>query len=108
MTTAPRATRQRRDSLSRKLEAAGLSPEQVRNVTAKRELVTALPVRAPLSGVVVAFPATLGQAVKDWLDKIDETPAARRLGSEGEEIPAEMKQSRGFLLDQPRRHHRGQ
>lgn len=52
-----------RDTLRRKLGAAGLTGEQIERVVAKRELVPAAPVRAPLSGVIVSFDKVLGQAV---------------------------------------------
>jgi RND family efflux transporter MFP subunit len=62
--SAVRAARQRRDSLGRKLEAAGLTKQQVKDVTNRSAFITTLPVRAPIGGVVIDFPATLGQAVK--------------------------------------------
>jgi RND family efflux transporter MFP subunit len=57
-------TRQRRDGLRNKLLGAGLSEEQVRGLLERRKLVAGLPVRAPISGVVVRFRAALGQAIK--------------------------------------------
>ncbi|OAI55145.1 hypothetical protein AYO44_00070 [Planctomycetaceae bacterium SCGC AG-212-F19] len=56
--------RQRRDSLQRKLEAVGLAPEQIRAIGEQRQFVDTLPIRAPIAGVVVNFPAKLGQFVK--------------------------------------------
>lgn len=58
------AARNRRESLARKLEAVGLSREQVQAVLADKKLVTALPVRAPIDGAVVHFDKVLGQVVK--------------------------------------------
>ncbi len=58
------ATRQRRDGLRRKLRDIGLSGEQLQGLLEKRKLVDAVPVRAPIGGVVVRFRAALGQAVK--------------------------------------------
>lgn len=52
-----------RDTLRRKLEAAGLTGGQIDRVVTKKETVSAVPVRAPLSGVVVNFDKVLGQAV---------------------------------------------
>ncbi len=62
--SAHSTARQRRDSLRRKLEAVGLSAEQVRAITEKRQFVDALPIRSPVAGVIVNFPAKLGQFVK--------------------------------------------
>ncbi len=62
--SAALAARQRRDGLRRKLEAVGLSTEQVSELLEKRRFVAALPVRAPIAGVVAGTQATLGQAVK--------------------------------------------
>jgi RND family efflux transporter MFP subunit len=56
--------RQRRDGARRKLEAVGLSAGDVRRLLEKGEFAPALPVRSPVSGNVVRFPAVLGQAVK--------------------------------------------
>jgi cobalt-zinc-cadmium efflux system membrane fusion protein len=54
----------RRDTLQRKLETAGLTPEQVQDVISKRRFLGALPVRAPMDGIVVRFQAALGQTIK--------------------------------------------
>lgn len=62
--TALVAARQRRTSLENKLRAAGLDNAQVRAAREGKSFVRALPVRAPIDGVVVRFRATLGQAVK--------------------------------------------
>lgn len=56
--------RNRRDSSRRKLEALGVSPAEVQSVLAEKKLVEALPVRAPVDGVVVHFDKVLGQVVK--------------------------------------------
>jgi RND family efflux transporter MFP subunit len=58
------ATTQRRDSLQAKLRAAGLLPAQIEGIREGKSFFPALPVRAPIDGVVVRFRATLGQAVK--------------------------------------------
>jgi RND family efflux transporter MFP subunit len=58
------AARQRRDSLQSKLLGVGLDPDQVRGLLERRQVVAALPVRAPISGTVVRFQAALGQSVK--------------------------------------------
>jgi RND family efflux transporter MFP subunit len=55
--------RARRDTLRRKLAGAGLTPDQIDRVTDRKELTTAVPVRAPLGGVVANFDKVLGQAV---------------------------------------------
>src|SRR5262249_41023731 len=62
--SAYNAARQRRESLQRKLEVVGLSLEQIQDITGKRKFVEALPIRAPIAGVIVNFPAKLGQYVK--------------------------------------------
>jgi cobalt-zinc-cadmium efflux system membrane fusion protein len=56
--------RQRRDSLRRKLEAIGLTRDQLRDVQEHGKFVPTLPIRAPIAGAVVRFRAALGQAVK--------------------------------------------
>jgi cobalt-zinc-cadmium efflux system membrane fusion protein len=61
---AAQAAAVRRDTLRRKLEAAGLTAEQVQDITSKRRLLAALPVRAPIAGIVVRFQAALGQTIK--------------------------------------------
>ncbi len=58
------ATRNRRDSLERKLETVGLSRDQIASLLKKKRLVEALPVRAPIAGTVVHFDKVLGQIVK--------------------------------------------
>lgn len=58
------AARQRRASIQRKLEAVGLAAEQIEAITEKRQFADTLPIRAPIAGVVVNFPAKLGQFVK--------------------------------------------
>ena len=56
--------RNRRDSAQRKLEAIGLSAEQVKAILTEKKLVETLPVRAPIDGIVVHFDKALGQVVK--------------------------------------------
>lgn len=58
------ATRNRRDSLRRKLEAVGLSRAQIDAVLAEKKLLEALPLRAPINGTVVNFDKVLGQVIK--------------------------------------------
>jgi RND family efflux transporter MFP subunit len=58
------AARLRRDSYRRKLEAIGLTPQQVQDVLDKQQFVKALPIRAPVAGAVVHFRTALGQVVK--------------------------------------------
>jgi RND family efflux transporter MFP subunit len=55
---------QRRDASRRKLEAVGLSTEQVRRLAEKGEFTPAMPVRSPVAGNIVRFRAVLGQALK--------------------------------------------
>jgi cobalt-zinc-cadmium efflux system membrane fusion protein len=62
--SAYNGARQRRDSVQRKLEAVGLSADQVRQIIDKRKFAEALPIRAPIAGVIVSFSARLGQFVK--------------------------------------------
>jgi cobalt-zinc-cadmium efflux system membrane fusion protein len=54
----------RRNSLNRKLEAVGLSSEQVDGILTRKQLVETLPVRAPRTGVAVHFDKVLGQVIK--------------------------------------------
>ncbi|MBX9582979.1 MAG: efflux RND transporter periplasmic adaptor subunit [Gemmataceae bacterium] len=51
------------DMLRRKLVTAGLGPDQVDRLVETRQPLAAVPVRAPLAGVVVNFDKVLGQAV---------------------------------------------
>jgi RND family efflux transporter MFP subunit len=53
----------RAEGLKRKLLTAGLTPEHVERLLSKNEMVTAVPVRSPIAGVVVNFDKVLGQAV---------------------------------------------
>jgi RND family efflux transporter MFP subunit len=56
--------RQRVAVARRKLEAVGLSPEEIRGLAERGEFAPALPVRAPIAGHVVRLRAVLGQALK--------------------------------------------
>jgi cobalt-zinc-cadmium efflux system membrane fusion protein len=56
--------RNRRDSLRRKLETLGLAPADVDGVLKDRKPVEAVPLRAPIDGVVVQFEKVLGQVIK--------------------------------------------
>lgn len=58
------ATRNRRESLQRKLETIGLSGEQIQALLDKKKLVDTLPIRAPIDGAVVHFDKVMGQVVK--------------------------------------------
>lgn len=62
--SARNASRIRRDSLRRRLELIGLSAPQLDELLAQKKLVDALPVRAPIAGMVVSFDKTLGQALR--------------------------------------------
>jgi RND family efflux transporter MFP subunit len=53
----------RGEGLRRKLQTAGLTPDDIKRLLMKGEMVTAVPVRSPIAGVVVNFDKTLGQAV---------------------------------------------
>ncbi len=57
------AARNQAAALRRKLEAAGLSAEQVNGLLSEKRLVESLPLRAPFAGVV-NFEGVLGQAVR--------------------------------------------
>jgi multidrug efflux pump subunit AcrA (membrane-fusion protein) len=59
-----RAAQLRRDSYWRKLEAVGLTREEIREVLDRRRPVETLPVRAPIGGAVVGLQATLGHLVE--------------------------------------------
>lgn len=58
------ASRQSRTSLRRKLLLLGLSDGEVDRLLKEKAPVRALPVRAPVGGVVTSFDRVLGQAVK--------------------------------------------
>jgi len=58
------SARNRRDTLRRRLEALGTPADSLTALLTKRELVDALPVRAPLDGVVAGFDKALGQIVR--------------------------------------------
>jgi RND family efflux transporter MFP subunit len=58
------ATRNRRESLKRKLETVVLSGEQIQAVLDKKKLVETLPIRAPIDGAVMHFDKVLGQVIK--------------------------------------------
>jgi RND family efflux transporter MFP subunit len=58
------ATRNRRESLKRKLETMGLSGEQIQAVLDKKKFLETLPIRAPIDGVVVHFDKILGQVTR--------------------------------------------
>lgn len=55
--------RTRGEGLRRKLLTAGLTADRIERVLAKGEMVTAVPVRAPIAGLVVNFDKVLGQTV---------------------------------------------
>lgn len=54
----------RRDSLRRRLELVGLTAGQLDALVTKREVVPALPVRAPIAGTVVSFDRVIGQTIR--------------------------------------------
>lgn len=54
----------RRESLSQKLDAIGLTAGQVEKLLQDKKLVETLPLRAPISGTVIQFNKILGQAIK--------------------------------------------
>jgi RND family efflux transporter MFP subunit len=58
------ASRNRRESLRKKLGLIGLSSKQIGDVLEKRQLVEAVPVRAAIDGHVVELARALGQVVK--------------------------------------------
>jgi RND family efflux transporter MFP subunit len=58
------AGRNQRDSLTRKLEAAGLSTSQLEALVNEKKLAETVPLRAPFGGALVSFEKVLGQAVK--------------------------------------------
>ncbi len=68
----------RRDSFRARLEAVGLTARQMENLLEQRQIVAALPVRAPITGQVVHLRAPLGQVVKaeDALVEIHDPTAA--------------------------------
>lgn len=58
------ASAQRRDSLCRRLGVLGLSPQQLDDLIARKQVVAAVPVRAAIAGALVNFDRVLGQAVR--------------------------------------------
>lgn len=52
------------DNVRRQLLTLGLSASQIDGIVATRQVVDALPLKAPLDGVVVHFDRTLGQVVR--------------------------------------------
>lgn len=58
------SVRNQRDSIRRRLEAVGLTGVQLDALLKDRTLVEALPVKAPIDGVVASFDKVLGQALK--------------------------------------------
>ncbi len=58
------AGRQSRATLRRKLLLAGLDEAAIGRLLEKKDAVPAIPVRAPVAGIVVSFDGVLGQAVK--------------------------------------------
>lgn len=57
------ALRTRVDTLRRKLETVGLAAGDIDRIVETKQVLTAVPVRSPISGVVVSFDKSLGQAV---------------------------------------------
>ncbi len=55
--------RSRGEGLRRRLLTAGLTADRIDRLLTKSEMVSAVPVRAPIAGVVVNFDKVLGQAV---------------------------------------------
>jgi cobalt-zinc-cadmium efflux system membrane fusion protein len=66
--------RTRRDTLRRRLEAVGVAPAALSRLVEERALIDAVPIRAPIDGLVAAFDRTLGQAVRaeETLFEIDD------------------------------------
>lgn len=58
------ASRNRRTSLRQRLEVAGVSAAQLDELLTKKKLVDALPIRAPIAGMVVNFDKVLGQSLR--------------------------------------------
>jgi RND family efflux transporter MFP subunit len=58
------SVRNQRDSLTRKLEAAGLSSARLEALVNDKKLAETVPLRAPFAGALVRFEKVLGQAVK--------------------------------------------
>lgn len=54
----------RRDTVQQRLKTAGLSEEQLRDLVTTKTLVAALPVRAPIDGVIVEFDKVLGHVIR--------------------------------------------
>jgi len=54
----------KRDSVRRRLELAGLSADRVDALLRRQEVAPALPVRATVAGTVVAFDRVIGQSVR--------------------------------------------
>lgn len=62
--SAAAMARNRRDSLRRQLEVAGLTTDQLDALVNQRQVVLTLPLRATVAGTVVAFDRMIGQTVR--------------------------------------------
>ncbi|MBL8794199.1 MAG: efflux RND transporter periplasmic adaptor subunit [Planctomycetia bacterium] len=62
--SAHNAAVNRRENLKQRLQAVGLSAQQLGDVLTKKQPVATLPLRAPIDGAIVHFDKALGQAVK--------------------------------------------
>jgi cobalt-zinc-cadmium efflux system membrane fusion protein len=58
------ANRQQREALRRQLRVAGLTKDELDALLDRKQLIHALPIRSPITGVVAAFDRVLGQAIK--------------------------------------------
>jgi len=75
-------SRSQRETLGRKLLSAGLSEQQLQILQSTRTLVPRLPVRAPISGLLIDFDRLLGQVVQpeQSLFEVHDPVRARILG----------------------------
>jgi len=75
-------SRSQRETLGRKLLSAGLSEQQLQILQSTRTLVPRLPVRAPISGLLIDFDRLLGQVVQpeQSLFEVHDPGRARILG----------------------------
>lgn len=91
--SALQAAAGKRATAQEKLTAVGLSTQQMEDILSGRQIVAALPIRAPLAGTVVGVRAALGQAVRaeDPLVEIHDAAGALVRGFVSENQAADIR-----------------
>ncbi|MFM7868484.1 MAG: efflux RND transporter periplasmic adaptor subunit, partial [Planctomycetaceae bacterium] len=85
--------RSQRETIGRKLLSAGLSEQQLQILQSTRTLIPRLPVRAPISGLLIDFDRLLGQVVQpeQSLFEVHDPGKARILGFVSERDSASIR-----------------